>query len=291
MEDPLIAEMWNLGLPCIRQIPALGHVFCIISAHFAWSMALKMWLQFLFLIGCSSLSMALADPQRITLSHGPGTPWTLEAKQASLAEIISLLTERMGIPIVSPPPPDQPLTLKCRGEDIQHILSCLLGSGASVMYRRGLLGQPDGISGVRILASTFAVSAGRKTPADPSHLASLLEMTRSLDPDTRVDGYTRLAHLGSEDQTIRRRVFSQGLMDDHGEVRAAALLGLHGMDPQKSREEMMMGLKDEDSSVRLAALDILGHESGSEGLLQQALNDPDELVRDLARLRLGLTES
>jgi HEAT repeat protein len=121
-------------------------------------------------------------------------------------------------------------------------------------------------------------------------VATILEMTRSEDPDARADGYTRLAQLGAGNDTIKRSAFHQGLSDTSGEVRAAALMGLHGVDPQGSREEMMSGLKDVDGNVRLAALDIMGTESGSEALLRQALNDPDELVRELARMRLGLPE-
>lgn len=158
------------------------------------------------------------------------------------------------------------------------------------MYRRGLPGNPDGIASIRILGSSFVRSPARNANADPGRVASILEMTRSDDPDTRADGYTRLSQLGSGNETIKRSAFHQGLSDTHGEVRAAALLGLHGVDPEGSREEMMQGLKDGDANVRLAALDVVGEGVGSEAVLKQAMNDPDELVRELARMRLGLPE-
>ena len=115
-------------------------------------------------------------------------------------------------------------------------------------------------------------------------------MTRSEDPDARADAYSSLAQLGAGNETLQRSAFHQGLSDASGDVRAAALTGLHGVDPMGSREEMMNGLKDADGNVRLAALDIVGEGPGSEAILRQALNDPDELVRELARIRLGLPD-
>jgi HEAT repeat protein len=158
------------------------------------------------------------------------------------------------------------------------------------MYRRGLPGNPEGIASIRILGSSFVRTPARNVNADPSRVAAILEMTRSDDPDARADGYTRLSQLGPGNETIQRSAFHQGLSDSQGEVRAAALMGLHGVDPEGSRDEMMRGLKDGDANVRLAAFDLLGNGPGSEALLKQGLNDPDELVKELARLRLGLPE-
>lgn len=246
---------------------------------------------------CLVLLMLLSQPSGvraengwIRLSHSEGSAWTLEVKGAPLVEIFRTLTETMGVPVVSAPPPDAPVTLRCSGADIRAILSCVLGSGASVMYRRGLPGNPEGIAGVRILASSFARMPAKDGSSDPHRVAAILEMTRSQDPDTRADGYTRLAQLGSGNETIQRSAFHQGLSDPSGEVRASALLGLHGVDPEGSREEMMNGFKDSDGNVRLAALDLMGGGAEAESMLKQALNDPDELVRELARMRLGLPE-
>ncbi len=269
----------------MRPLPVLSHVSILSMAWIPRS-----WLFLLVLMGLMQIPPVHAEDDFIRLSAFGGDGWTLEVKGAPLAEIFKILTLKMGVPIVSAPPPDAPQTLRCSGPDIQAILSCLLGSGASVMYRRGLPGNPDGIASIRILGSSFVRSPARNANADPGRVASILEMTRSDDPDTRADGYTRLSQLGSGNETIKRSAFHQGLSDTHGEVRAAALLGLHGVDPEGSREEMMQGLKDGDANVRLAALDVVGEGVGSEAVLKQAMNDPDELVRELARMRLGLPE-
>lgn len=251
---------------------------------------LKPWLGLFVLMSFLHASRVIAEDASVRLSEFGRAGWTLEVKRAPLAEIFEILTQKMGVPIVSAPPPDVPLTLRCSGPDIQAILSCLLGSGASVMYRRGLPGNPEGIASIRILGSSFVRTPARNVNADPSRVAAILEMTRSDDPDARADGYTRLSQLGSGNETIQRSAFHQGLSDSQGEVRAAALLGLHGVDPEGARDEVMRGLKDGDANVRLAAFDLLGNGPGSEALLKQGLNDPDELVRELARMRLGLPE-
>jgi len=251
---------------------------------------LKFGVHSLLLWGLSHVPEIRASSERVELSRSEGLGWTLDVKGVPLAEIFNALTEKMGVPIVSPPPPDAPLNLRCSGPDIEAILSCLLGSGASVMYRRGLPGHPEGIASVRILASSFVRSPARNGNTDPSRVASILAMTRSEDPDTRADGYTRLAQIGTGNETIKRSAFHQGLSDASGEVRAAALLGLHGVDPQGSRAEILSGLRDVDANVRLAALDVTGQGPESEVTLKEALNDPDELVRELARMRLGLPE-
>lgn len=241
-------------------------------------------------LGLSQASPAHADSEVIRLTHSVEGGWVLDVKGAPLVEVFRNLSEKMSTPIVSAPPPSVPVKIRCSGIDIRAIVGCLLGSGASVMYRRGLPGQPNGIASVRILASSFVSVPGKKGDSDPGRVASILELTRSEDPDARADGYTRLAQLGAGNETIKRSAFHQGLSDPSGEVRAAALLGLHGVDPEGSREEIVNGFKDSDGNVRLAALDLMGGGAEAESMLKQALSDPDELVRELARMRLGLPE-
>lgn len=248
------------------------------------------WLCLSMILGLSYASGVFADSKTIRLAHTQGAGWILDVNGAPLVEVFGTLSEKMGIPIVSAPPPDLPITLRCSGDDIRAIVGCLLGSGASVMYHRGRPGHPDEIASVRVLASSFARMPARDANADPHRVAAILEMTRSEDPEVRADGYTRLAQLRSGNETIQRSAFHQGLSDPSGEVRASALLGLHGVDPEGSREEMMNGFKDSDGNVRLAALDLMGGGAEAESMLKQALNDPDELVRELARMRLGLPE-
>jgi hypothetical protein len=274
----------------LHDIGAIGwrHVLGL-SQEFHRHLGICVW--GLFLIGLGHAPGIRADAESIQLSYSAAGSWTLEVKGASLAEVLKVLSEKMKVPIVSARPPDAPMTLRCSGQDVRAILSCLLGSGASVMYRRGLLGNPDSIASVRILASSFFIGAPtRDARADPHQVALILEMVRAEDPEARADGYTRLAQLGAGNEMIQRSAFHQGLSDASGEVRAAALLGLHGVDPQGSREEMMNGLKDADGNVRLAALDIMGTGPEAESMLKQALSDSDELVRELARMRLGLPE-
>lgn len=252
---------------------------------------LSIWWFGLFLIGLGYTPGILAGAQSIQLSHSEPATWTLEVNEASLAEVFKTLSEKMEVSIVSAPPPDEPMTLRCSGPDVRAILSCLLGSGASLIYRRGLPGTHESIGSVRILDSSFIGAPNRDARADPHQVALILEMVRAQDPESRADGYTRLAQLGAGNEMIQRGAFHQGLSDASGEVRAAALLGLHGVDPQGSREEMMNGLNDADGNVRLAALDVIGEGAEAEGFLRQALNDSDDMVRELARLRLRLPEN
>lgn len=232
-----------------------------------------------------------ARAETIDFRRSSNGVWTLEVTAARLAEVFKVVNDKMGVPIITAPPPESPLTLRCSGTDVQEILSCLLGSGASVLYRRGLPGNPRAVASVRILASSYVKSPSRDSSSDAGRVTAILEMTRAEDPDMRADGYTRLAQLGKADGTFKRSVFSAGISDASGEVRAAALLGLYGVDPEGSREHVLTGLKDVDANVRLAALDVIGVGPGTEAILNQALNDPDELVRELARMRLGLPET
>ena len=254
-------------------------------------LGLGLWLCLLVLFGMCHVPLASAGSGTIELSRARETGWVLDVKGAPLAEVFRTLSERMGVPIVTAPPPEAPLTLRCSGGDVRVIVGCLLGSGASVVYHMGLPGHRDVVSSVRILGSSYVRKPVRNVNADPSKLAAILEMTRSEDPDARADGYTQLAQLVGGNETLQRSVFHQGLQDGFGEVRAAALLGLHGVDPQGSREEMLKGLSDVDANVRLAALDVIGEGAEAEGFLRQALNDPDDMVRELARLRLELPEN
>jgi hypothetical protein len=248
------------------------------------------WFLALLMSGLAESRWACAESNSIGIHRSPEGIWTIEVREAQLSDVFKRLTEAMGVPVISVQPPELPLTLRCSGVDIRVIMGCILGSGASVMYRRGLPGNPEGIASVRVLSSSYAKRKSVVSYAESSRVAGILQMTHSEDPGERADGYTRLAQLNVGDATIKRGAFDIGLSDTSGEVRAAALLGLHGLDPEGSREQMLNGLTDVDANVRLAALDVVGVGQGAAAILNQALSDPDELVRELARMRLGLPE-
>ena len=85
------------------------------------------WRSLVLLMGLTLSLGVRADNEAIRLSNSGSSEWTLEVRGAPLGEIFKTLTEKMGVPVVSAPPPDTPLNLRCSGADIRAILSCLLG--------------------------------------------------------------------------------------------------------------------------------------------------------------------
>lgn len=233
----------------------------------------------------------------------------LSVREAAIGTALDALSGRLGVPIRHAGAPERPVSLSCRGESIRPVLRCLLGAEADLLFQYADTGAPakdaEGVSSVTVLASTFrdepagvpptasrdAGAGGPNRQADEQPtLEGALAMTRSPDAETRTSGLELLGGIEGIDRDVLRTAYQAGLHDQDGDTRATALLGLAGLDGENSFGLLTEALGDEDPSVRLAAVDGMAVNDESRPYLQKALTDPDESVRELAGLRLGILQ-
>lgn len=251
-----------------------------------------------------ALSMTVALPALANLdsvseagAHGQGTirveqaatgKISLEVRAAKLAEVLDALGRQTGVPIRHDDALAETVTLSCHGDNLESTLRCLLGTDASLLvtYAEGA-----GKYGQRRVESIKVLSAPAEHPAlssAPGTLDAVMAMTRSADPEQRALALERLRRLPDVADDTLRRVYQSALNDTDGDVRAEAVSGLSLLDDEGSFPLLSSAMSDAHPSVRLAALDGMDLNQDSRPIYEQALNDPDEDVRELAALRLGL---
>jgi hypothetical protein len=234
----------------------------------------------------------------------------LDARGATIAQVIDALAAKSGKPIRYQDAPDQSVSVSCHGQGLETVLRCLLGTDADLAfsYDEAAPGKTGhgALAGVKILSSTFEKlpdygqvasnqdAAGVRPPAQSGAgeqkltVEGVLAMARSEDPEQRARALDEIKRLGGVDQGTVRDVYESALKDADGAVRAEAVSGMALLDREGSLPLLNAAISDSDAEVRLAAVDRLELTNETRPLLEQALQDSDELVRDLAGLRLGL---
>jgi HEAT repeat protein len=115
-----------------------------------------------------------------------------------------------------------------------------------------------------------------------------LAMTLSSNPEQRARALEQIGRIEKIDEGTLRSAYTDALKDRNGDVRAAAVNGMALLDAEASFPILSSAMSDESASVRLAALDAMDVDEQSLAFIAEALTDPDESVRTLAQMRLGI---
>ncbi len=113
-------------------------------------------------------------------------------------------------------------------------------------------------------------------------------MTLSSNPEQRARALEQIGRIEKIDEGTLRSAYTDALKDRNGDVRAAAVNGMALLDAEASFPILSSAMSDESASVRLAALDAMDVDEQSLAFIAEALTDPDESVRTLAQMRLGI---
>lgn len=256
-------------------------------------------------------SRALLDlgHSRIDIGFHQGE-MTLDVARAPWTEVLSEIARQTGIRFHYAIAPRGAVTVSCPKMTVTRALECLLGHDAALMLRYApvrakakrdrlptdvwLLGQSGGGSeggGVVQSKSTDPLQATshHPAPAAKDDVRALIDLSKSDDPDARMQALGSLAASGQQSDRAVQEAFRAALMDDDGSVRAQAVYALSKGGSPEAMNVLREALQDRDASVRLMAVDSAqGNEQGA-ALLQQALADSDETVRVLAAIKLKET--
>jgi HEAT repeat protein len=191
------------------------------------------------------------------------------------------------------------VSVSCHGQGLETVLRCLLGTDADLAfsYEEAAPGKTGhgALAGVKILSSTFEklpahalTNPGQSGLGQPLSSEEMLARTRSEDPDQRARALDQIGRFDQIDKVTLQTAYIDALKDNDGDVRAAAVNGLALLDEKASFPMLSSAMSDESASVRLAALDAMDVDEQSLAFIAEALSDPDESVRTLAQMRLGI---
>lgn len=253
---------------------------------------------------------------RVTAEPGGSSAVVVEARHASLAQVLDALALKTGTRLHYPALPRGPVDAKCAEESLNRVLACVLG------FRPNLVARYAGAAGqgrragwpaeVWILASSFdraprAGEAGdaeaalpakarnhtespRSTdlpPFEPEEPGKLLGLAAGADAAGRATAIADLAADERADPATVLRVLRDALSDASAEVRAQAVYGLSQRAGAETPELLRAALRDRDADVRLMAVDSAAVDQASLPVFQEALADRDSTVRTLAAEKLA----
>lgn len=261
------------------------------------------------LLSTSCLSGAQSPPESkprhsIILEHDAQHRLRLSAREATLRQVFDAISEKTGATIHTLALPDALLTVDCQGS-LKSLLQCLLGSHVDRVFRNGsaendyqtkdaqsevwLLQMPV-ISSVHPVSDddpALALKPPQRVAATDSEIAEitdqLLELAR--DPRERMNAIISLARAGREGDAQVQRVLKNALSDKDPGVRAQAVFELAQREGQAALPEIEAALQDVNAEVRRMAVESVGN---NMALLQQALKDSDENIRQYATTKLQL---
>jgi hypothetical protein len=237
----------------------------------------------------------------LTLSKQANTAIRLEARSTPLAQILKAIADKTGVNIHYSVLPEAPVTATCVGANIGQVMDCLVAKQVGLVAHKAQKDKPAefwllGSSVGSCQAVTVAVSPIQKIAVQPTAEASaeaelalqeqtdrLLKQTQSKDPNQRAEGIGNLGAAGPKDDPAVDEALRTAMNDKDANVRAQAIRSIVMRGGEEVAGQQGLALKDNDVNVRLTAVSDI---QDDETLLQQALNDSDQSVRDLAKDKL-----
>lgn len=236
----------------------------------------------------------------INLSRAASGEWRLEARQASLPKLLDEIAARTAAMLHYTVLPEVPVDATCVAASLEPLLRCLLGSGVNMAFHQA---RPEKAGAARteevwIMGSSLvkasaakggcpvavAPTAGSAEPTKPDSTEQWLKQAKAKDPAQRAQA---IAELGGADPAFDAKVkatLQKALSDRDAQVRTQAIAAWASREGEAGAgEQLRQALNDGNADVRLMALDSI--EQDAE-LLQQAAQDADEAVRQMAEMKL-----
>lgn len=243
----------------------------------------------------------------LVVSEDKGTELQLEVRDTPLAKVLESIAHKTKVPIHYSVLPEGLVTATCVGSSLKPVLECLLDRKADliVRYRHGP-DKPDNkeqvaeawILGARLDGATakkdcLAASPGTSSLSlkqkesedddETDQTDELIKAAQAKDPTERAEAIGGLLSGGREGDPAVKAVLEQALTDPDENVRAQAISSLAHREGSGASAAIQEALHDKSVDVRMMAVDGI---TDDKALLQQAINDSDETVRSLARVKL-----
>jgi hypothetical protein len=249
-----------------------------------------------------NLQAALTGEIQLTVSQQPKPLFHLEARQAPLAQILKAIADKSGAQIHYSVLPDAPVTATCIGANTETVMNCLVGKQLGLVAHKPqkdkpaefwLLGSSVGSCQVMTVVATPNPESAKEQQPTAMAIAemeresqeqtdAMLKQVRSADPNERYTAITNLGAMGAKDNPIVDQVLRDAMADKDTNVRAQAIASIVQRGGDDIADQFGRALQDKETNVRISAINV----AKDIAILQQALNDNDPALRELAQSRL-----
>lgn len=252
-----------------------------------------------------NLSNALQTGQpasiQITLSKQADTAIRLEARAAQLGQILKAIADKTGANIHYSVLPEAPVTATCVGANVGQIMDCLVAKQVGLVAHKPqknkpaefwLLGSSVGSCQAVTLASTLPKQEAKEKPSAEAlaemerqtreQTDEMLKLARSKNANERYSAIGNLGAMGSNDDPNVDQVLRDAMSDKDTNVRIQAIASIVQRGGDDIADQLGRALQDKEVNVRMSAINV----AKDITILQQALNDNDPALRELAQIRL-----
>lgn len=240
---------------------------------------------------------------QIVLSKQKDSAIRMEIRQAPLGQVLKAIAEKTGAIIHYSVLPEAPVTATCVGANVGQIMDCLVAKQLGLVAHKPqkdktaefwLLGSSVGSCQAVTVASAKARHQVASQPTDLAQnnaaldkeqqiqIEAALKQAKSKDKDERATALYNLGLLGQGDNPEVRKALEEAIADQDPNVRTQAITSLMQREGEDT-PEVQQALKDKDMNVRMA---VVGSLNTDIQLLQQALTDSEQSIRDLAQSKL-----
>lgn len=114
----------------------------------------------------------------------------------------------------------------------------------------------------------------------------IINLAASDNPEERISALSHLAEKRQIDAGVIQKILQAAILDKDSNVRGQAVYAIAKQGCEDLPLVLEQAMQDSELSVRLMAVDSLGTDDKSIALLEQAKEDEEEAIRDLAAMKL-----
>lgn len=122
--------------------------------------------------------------------------------------------------------------------------------------------------------------------SDPELTEKIVNLASSNNPEQRISALSQLGVKASIDAGVVQKILQKAILDKDSNVRAQAVYAIAQQECTDVLSVLEQALHDSELSVRMMAVDSLGSDERSIFLLEQAKDDEEEAIRELAVMKL-----
>jgi HEAT repeat protein len=283
------------------------------SSHFAWQLlfaCLALITAGIPALAQQPVSQGLPPSQlasiQLTVTQQPNPLLHLEARAAPLAQILKAIADKTGVNIHYSVLPEAPVTATCIGANVGQVMDCLVAKQVGLVAHKAQKDKPaefwllgSSVGSCQAVSLTSPLPPKQEVVVKPTAEAlaemerqtqeqtnEMLKQAHSKDPNERYSAINNLGAMGSKDDPNVDQVLRDALADKDTNVRVQAIASIVQRGGDDIADQLGRALQDKEPNVRMSIINV----AKDITILQQALNDNDQAVRELAQIKLDELE-
>lgn len=132
----------------------------------------------------------------------------------------------------------------------------------------------------------LASDSDMQRESDPELTEKIVNLASSNNPEQRISALSQLGVKAPIDAGVVQKILQKAILDKDSNVRAQAVYAIAQQECTDVLSVLEQAMHDSELSVRMMAVDSLGTDERSIFLLEQAKDDEEEAIRELAAMKL-----